>query len=69
MINPNAIIHLDDATIETSGGSEENVSRLAAWDWTEINDSATGETLLKVEMNGGNVYARKKDVTNISELG
>lgn len=67
MINPTAIIELDNATVETRDGPEENVNRIAVWDWSEIDDDGTA--VLKLHTNNGDTYVETDDVDEITQLG
>lgn len=66
MIDPIAIIELDDATVRTPGGDESAVSRIAVWDWSEI--STDGRPRLKCHTNNGDCYVDPADVTDVIDL-
>lgn len=66
MINPLAIFHLDNAEVETPDGIEDGVSRIAVWDWSEIDDS--GEAIMKLHTNSGDIYVDTDDIRDIDEL-
>lgn len=66
MINPLAIFHLDNAEVETPDGIEDGVSRIAVWDWSEIDDG--GEAVMKLHTSSGDMYVDVDDIRDIDEL-
>lgn len=66
MINPTAIIGLDNATVQTPDGCEQNVNRIAVWDWY-IKEDDNG-SYLECHTNDGEMFVDPDAVTNIVDL-
>jgi len=66
MINPLAIVYLDNAEVETPDGIEDGVFRIAVWDWSEIDDDGT--PLMKLHTNSGKMYVDPDDIHDIDEF-
>ncbi|CDK38167.1 MULTISPECIES: hypothetical protein [Haloferacaceae] len=66
MINPIAIVYLDNAEVDTADGREDGVFRIAVWDWQEFDDDGTAT--MKLHTNNGDVYVDKDDVRDIDEF-
>ena len=66
MINPAAIVYLDNEEIETPNGVENGVFRVAVWDWMEIDENGT--SMMKLDTKSGDMYVEADKVRDIDEF-
>lgn len=66
MINPTAIVYLDNEEVETPDGAEDRVFRIAVWDWMEIDDDGTA--MMKLHTNSGDMYVEPEKIRDIDEF-
>jgi len=67
VIDPSAIIKLESpTTVETPDGLEENVTRLAVWDWwtKDVDD----QEMVRAHTNRGDIYFPASAIEEINDL-